>query len=542
MSKVGAKIFALSFLHDSKTMNKTLLLGLPKPLLSKIASLPLILFFLLLNACSGEPQARGRPPVPVKIENIDSTDVQSSSEYNARVEGVQNSIIKPRVSGLVKQVYVRLGDQVTEGDPLVQIDASQQLANFEGTIANVEARQAQLIGAEAELESLRANLTRTQAELAFQSQGANLQRAERELEAQIEEKERLEFDLQNSQENLEAARRELDRREAVRQQRQATYERYEKLWQEGVVSSDLYDEKLRDKQTSEADVANQEQEVRAANARVQSARINLSRQGRTIEAARANVESAKRDLERQIATLEAQISSQEKAVEAQQAQIALIGREIQGARSGAVAQQIQLDYYSVVAPISGIVGNVPIKEGDLVNSQNTLTTIRQNQNLEVNINIPISFLPQLRIGLPVELISQETGELIGISSISYIAPDAGTETQTILVKAIYPNANNELRTDQVVRARVIWQQETGVTVPTTAVTRIGAQSFVFLVQDQQTPSGETTLVARQTPVELGAIQGQSFEVISGVTAGDRIITEGVVQLRDGSPVVDSTGQ
>ncbi|KDR58192.1 MULTISPECIES: efflux RND transporter periplasmic adaptor subunit [Oscillatoriales] len=513
-----------------------------KTLWKTSASLPLLLLFVLINGCSAEPQAIGRPPVPVKIENVDTTDVQSSSEYNARVEGIENSIIRPRVSGLVKEVYVRLGDQVTVGDPIIQIDGSQQLANFEGTIATVQARQAQLIGAEAQLESLRADLTRTRAELSFQSQGANLQRSERELEAQMEEHERLEFDLQNAQDNLEGARRELDRREAVRQQRQATYERYERLWQEGVVSSDLYDEKLRDRQTSEAEVANQEQQVLAATARVQSARMNLSRQGRTIEAARASVESSRRDLERQIATLEAQIASQEKAIEAQQAQIALIGREIQGARSGAVAQQVQLDYYSVVAPISGIVSNVPIKVGDLVDSQTTVTTIRQNQNLEVNINIPISLLPQLRVGIPVQLISQETGEVIGNTSISYIAPDAGSGTQTILAKAIYPNTNNELRTDQVVRARVIWQQEAGVTVPTNAVTRIGAQSFVFLAQQQATPSGETILVARQAPVQLGSIQGQSFEVLSGVQAGDRVITEGILQLRDGTPILDTTSQ
>ncbi|MEB3883407.1 efflux RND transporter periplasmic adaptor subunit [Lyngbya sp. CCY1209] len=508
--------------------------------LSRIASLPLLAAVALLSACSGQPQAAGPPPVPVEIEKIDARDVKDSSEYNARVEGVENSIIRPRVSGWVKQVYVRLGQRVEAGDPLMQIDSSQQQANFENRLATVEGRRAALKGAEAELEALRANLTRTRAELEFQSQGANLQRAERELDAQIDERQRLEFELENSQENLQAAVRELERRQAIRQQRQAAYERYEKLWEEGVISSELYDEKLRDRQTSEAEVANQEKEVLAARARVEAARANLSRQGRTIEASRAQVESAGRDLDRQIATLEADIARQEKAIEAQEAQLALLEREIQGARANAVAEQVQLDYYTINAPIGGIVGDIPVKVGDLVDSQTTLTSIRQNQNLEVNIDIPIGFLPQLRVGTPVELIAQETGEAIGTSRISYIAPNAGTGTQTILVKAIYPNQNNELRTDQIVRARVIWEQASGVTVPTTAITRIGAQSFVFRVEEQQTDAGETMLVAKQVPVQLGSIQGQSFEVISGVKAGDRIVSEGVIKLRNGVPIVDRT--
>jgi membrane-associated protease RseP (regulator of RpoE activity) len=136
------------------------------------------------------------------------------------------------------------------------------------------------------------------------------------------------------------------------------------------------------------------------------------------------------------------------------------------------------------------------------------------------------------------VISQDTGELIGSSRVSYISPSAGTGTQTILVKAIYNNQDNKLRTDQIVRARVIWEQLAGITVPTTAISRIGDQSFVFVVEEEN-QEGQQMLIAKQIPVQLGSIQGQSFEVLSGLKAGDRIVTEGVIKLRDGTPV---TGQ
>ena len=48
------------------------------------------------------------------------------------------------------------------------------------------------------------------------------------------------------------------------------------------------------------------------------------------------------------------------------------------------------------------------------------------------------------------------------------------------------------------------------------------------------------LVAKQRPVELGSLQGQSYQVLSGVNAGERVVTDGVVKLRDGTPVVDQS--
>jgi RND family efflux transporter MFP subunit len=222
-------------------------------------------------------------------------------------------------------------------------------------------------------------------------------------------------------------------------------------------------------------------------------------------------------------------------IDAQQAEVNRLEREIEQAQADATGQQVQLEYYNVDAPISGIVGELPVKVGDFVDSQTTLTSIRQNERLEVSINIPVQRLSQIRVGTPVEVISQDTGELIGSSRVSYISPSAGTGTQTILVKAIYNNQDNKLRTDQIVRARVIWEQLAGITVPTTAISRIGDQSFVFVVEEEN-QEGQQMLIAKQIPVQLGSIQGQSFEVLSGLKAGDRIVTEGVIKLRDGTPV------
>ena len=524
-------------------------------------SLPLLLGTLLLGSCANQPQAASPPPVVVEIDRVESTQVRNSTQFVARVEGVENSTIRPRASGWVKQVYVRLGDRVSAGDPLMLIDPSQQQANLESRLAVVESRRAQLESAKANLDSQRAELRRLQAELSFQSQEANLRDAEQTLEAERQEKQRLERELEfiseeaqlrDAEQQLEAARRERDRRAVVKEERERAFLRYEKLWEEGVVSSESYDERLREIREAEASLAQQEDAVRSAKAQVAAAQQDLERrittlqaqisgQQKRIEAAQARVDSAGQSFERQVATLEAQIESQQKVIDAQQSEVDRLGREIQQAQADATAQQVQLDYYSIEAPISGIVGNLPVKVGDFVDSQTTVTSIRQNDRLEVNIDLPLKHSSKIRVGTPVELISQETDEKIGTSRISYISPTAETGTQTILVKAIYNNQDNKLRTDQIVRGRVIWEQQAGITVPTTAVKRMGNQSFVFVVEEEN-QDGQQMLIAKQKPVELGSMQGQSFEVVSGLKAGDRIVTEGVIKLRDGTPVTEPNQQ
>lgn len=522
---------------------------------------PLILTSFLMTACGDEPQAAAPPPVVVNLATVGMSNVRDTSEFNARVEGIQNAVIQPRVNGWVKQVFVRLGDRISQNTPLIEIDGRQQQANYEGQLASVESRMAQLNSARANLDAQRSELQRIQAQLTYQSQEADLQDAQQSLAAEKNEKQRLEYELEytsvadelkTAQENVQVGLKERERRRAIMDERKKAYDRYQQLYEQGVVSSEIYDQKLRDYQASQADFAAQEREIMSLQAKVRTAQQNLERQistlntqiktqQRRVDASQAKVESASQNYSREVSTLKAQIASQEKVIVAQEAEVQRLQRDIDQARSTATAGQIQLGYYQINAPIDGIVGEVLVKVGDFVDSQTTITTIRQNDLLEVKINIPIERLSQVRAGTLVELRSQETGALIGTSQVSYIAPSAGTGTQTILVKALYNNRDNKLRTDQILRAKVIWEQQSGITIPVTSISRIGDQSFVFVAQEQ-TKEGNTRLIAKQRPVQLGSIQGQSFEVRSGLKAGEKVVIDGVVKLRDGTPITDKKQQ
>lgn len=202
-----------------------------------------------------------------------------------------------------------------------------------------------------------------------------------------------------------------------------------------------------------------------------------------------------------------------------------------------VASQ-NLDYNRVVAPISGTVGDILPKEGDYVEVGEQLTTINQNETLELNISVPVERAPDLEIGLPVEIVD-ESGEVRANGRISFISPRVDRTEQSVLAKASFAN-NGSLRDDQFVRAKVIWSEQEGVLVPTDAVSRIGGQNFVFVATEKTGENGETMMVAQQIPVQLGDVQNQSYQVISGVESGDKLIVSGILNLSDGVPIQTET--
>ncbi|MEH2034600.1 MAG: efflux RND transporter periplasmic adaptor subunit [Nostoc sp.] len=220
-------------------------------------------------------------------------------------------------------------------------------------------------------------------------------------------------------------------------------------------------------------------------------------------------------------------------IQAQRATILQAEKSLQQAN---VNQTQQIQYDKITAPFSGTIGNIAVKVGDLVNTSTQLVNITQNRPLEVNISVPIQQGSQLRKGMPVEVMNTQ-GQKLGRSRVFFIAPNASNETQTILIKALFDNPNGQLHADQLVRARVFWNQRPGVLIPTTAMTRIAGNTFVYVVETEKSPQGISQPVARQRPVKLGEIKGNNYQVIEGLQPEDKVIISGLLNLRDGVVIV-----
>ncbi len=194
-------------------------------------------------------------------------------------------------------------------------------------------------------------------------------------------------------------------------------------------------------------------------------------------------------------------------------------------------QRVQLHYYRVVAPWAGVVGDVPVRVGDRVTTSTTLTTVDKPGNLEVYIYVPIERAGNIKMNLPVQIVDA-AGKTLADSRVSFISPEVDNTTQSVLVKAQIANSSAALRTDQFIRARVIWGTHQGPVVPVLAVSRLGGQYFAFVAEDQ---NGKT--VAHQKPLQVGDMVGNDYVVLDGVKDGDKVIVSGTQFLVDGMPVV-----
>lgn len=207
--------------------------------------------------------------------------------------------------------------------------------------------------------------------------------------------------------------------------------------------------------------------------------------------------------------------------------------EVARAEAGVVVQEENLSFTRVVSPIAGMVGDLLVKEGDVVSAGQELTRIVQNGGaMDLRINVPVERQAQLRLGVPVEMIDQ-AGKVMTRGTISFINPTVNTASQAILATVTFSNQDGQLRDGQYVRARVIWSQRPGLLVPTTAVSRVAGQEFVFVAQKA---TNQTPMVVRQTPVKLGAIQGTDFHVLEGIQPGDEIAVSNILRLRNNAPI------
>jgi RND family efflux transporter MFP subunit len=212
------------------------------------------------------------------------------------------------------------------------------------------------------------------------------------------------------------------------------------------------------------------------------------------------------------------------ALKAAQAQLRTVEEQLRTSRT-------DLAYYRVTAPTAGVVGDIPVREGDRVTKATLLTTVDANAGFEVYVNVPVQQAANLKPGLIVRLVDQD-GAVLAEEKIAFISPSVDEKTQTVLVKTPVTVPGN-LRTDQYVRAQVIWSSDPGLTIPVTSVNRINGQWFAFVAEPGEGGKG---LVARQRAVQLGPVINNNYTVVSGLKPGEKLIASGIQKIRDGAPV------
>src|SRR5438270_34548 len=232
----------------------------------------------------------------------------------------------------------------------------------------------------------------------------------------------------------------------------------------------------------------------------------VSSQEASRAAQEANVRYAKISLDRAEKLHDAGVISKQELDNAQTAYDAAVA-QLKALEEQVRQQRVELHYYSVSAPMDGIVGDIPVHVGDRVSVATLLTTVDEPGALEAYIYVPVDRSRELRLGLPVRLVD-ENQKPLAETSVTFISPQVDTETQTVLAKALVANSAVKLRIAQQVRAQVRWSVHTGPVVPILSVVRINGQFFAFVASKESNGT-----FARQKVLKVGEPLGNDYPVL-----------------------------
>ncbi|MEM9504824.1 MAG: efflux RND transporter periplasmic adaptor subunit, partial [Cyanobacteria bacterium P01_E01_bin.43] len=274
-------------------------------------------------------------------------------------------------------------------------------------------------------------------------------------------------------------------------------------------------------------------QLETARAQLELDTVNVARAQQLVEAGALGQIRLDEALTQQEASQNAVITAEEQ-VSAAQVQIQQADAAVRQAQSQADASLVSVAFKEVVTPIAGIVDNLPVKLGDYVSTGQPVAKVTQLDALTLNLQVPSNRSAELRTGLAVELLDPISKEQLAAGSLTFVSPTVEAEGQTILAKAQFRNPDGNLRDGQAVEARIVWDTQPGILVPTTAITRVGGQNFVFVVDEEANANDQA--VVRLSPVELGDIQDGNYQVMSGLEQGDRIATSNILKLSDGVPI------
>lgn len=271
-----------------------------------------------------------------------------------------------------------------------------------------------------------------------------------------------------------------------------------------------------DPRSYQATLAQYQGDLNQNQALLKSAELTLARYRKLF----AQDSLSRQDLDSQIAT----VGQYSGAIKADQAQIA--------------AAKLNIDFARITSPISGRVGLRLVDAGNMVHSSDTtgIVTVTQTQPAAVTFSVPQNNIPTLLKALhndkslAATAFDQDGSTELAQGNVRFISNQIDTSTGSVEMKALFANQDEALYPNQFVNLRLqIGTLKQAVVIPAQALQLSSDGSFVWLINKDNT----VTRKAVKTGPALGDTQQA---ILSGLAAGDRVVTEGIDRLSSGSKV------
>ena len=185
----------------------------------------------------------------------------------------------------------------------------------------------------------------------------------------------------------------------------------------------------------------------------------------------------------------------------------------------------------LVAPFDGVLGFRMVSVGSYLSPGDVVATLIDDSEMRLEFSVPSIFLRTLQPGLEINATTADLPGETFRGTLTSIDNAIDPITRAVRVRATIPNEERKLKAGMFMMVTLEADPRTALSIPEEAVQPQGPNFFVFVVER----SGDTP-TAQRKQIQLGLRQEGHVEVTEGLTASDEVITEGIIRIRDGSPI------
>jgi membrane fusion protein (multidrug efflux system) len=192
------------------------------------------------------------------------------------------------------------------------------------------------------------------------------------------------------------------------------------------------------------------------------------------------------------------------------------------------AAESRLAHTVIRAPFSGQLGLRRVSIGTIVSPSTVITTLDDTSRIKLDFDVPEVFLSRLEPGLEVIAHSAAWPDVRFSGRVTSVDTRVDPVSRTITVRALLPNEQGRLRPGMFLTVSLLKEDVKALLVPEQAIVPERSRQFVYVVGDDDIVELREIRTGRRRPGEV--------EVLEGLKAGERVISEGTQKAQPGKPV------
>jgi membrane fusion protein (multidrug efflux system) len=199
--------------------------------------------------------------------------------------------------------------------------------------------------------------------------------------------------------------------------------------------------------------------------------------------------------------------------------------------------QATIDRKTVRAPFSGILGLRQVNLGQYLAAGQAIVSLQALNPIYVNFGVPQQQAPHVGVGSSLRVTSDDLPGVQFGGRVTAVDSVIDQTTRNIQIQATLANPAGRLRPGMFVQVQVgVGASQDVITLPASAINYAPYGNSVYVVGEMKDPKGKAYLGVRQQFVTVQGSRGDQVGVVSGINAGDQVVSSGVFKLRNGAPV------